>query len=194
MLMQRIMGAFMFRKEVYADVEKDTAFTSTAWLLVVVVAFLSQLGGSATLAQGRFIDWPLATIGGTIGAVIGFGVAAFVIAWVGHALFQADVTFQEMVRTLGLAYIWNVVGVLGIVGALGSALSCLVAPVVVIGALAGLVAWFVAAKEALDLEWGQTIITVIIGWVVLIVISILTGIVLGILGIGAAGLAGLFGM
>jgi len=54
------------------------------------------------------------------------------------------------------------------------------------------VAWFVAAKEALDLEWGQTIITVILGWVALIVISLISGLVLGIMGFGAAALGGLF--
>ena len=43
MLMDRIIGAFTFRKEVYAEVEKDETFTSTAWLLVAVVAFISQL-------------------------------------------------------------------------------------------------------------------------------------------------------
>ena len=57
----------------------------------------------------------------------------------------------------------------------------------------GLIAWFVAAKEALDLDWAQTIITVIIGWIVLIVMSIIAGLVLGVLGVTARGLLGLFG-
>ena len=42
------------------------------------------------------------------------------------------------------------------------------APVQFVAFIAGLVAWFIAAKEALDLEWGQTILTVIIGWLVIV--------------------------
>ena len=44
MLVERIIGAFTFRRQVYADVEQDTKFTMRDWLLVAVVAFLNQLG------------------------------------------------------------------------------------------------------------------------------------------------------
>lgn len=189
MLTERIIGAFSFRKGIYAEVERDASFTSTAWLLVAVVAFLNQLG---TNASGDFVNWLVSAVVGTIFAVLGFAVGAFVINWVGKTFFNADVTFEEMVRTLGLAYVWNVVGFIGVLSAISSALSCVLAPVMIIAAIATVVAWFVAAKEALDLEWGQTIITVILGWVALIVISLISGIVLGVLGFGAATLGGLF--
>jgi hypothetical protein len=45
-------------------------------------------------------------------------------------------------------------------------LTCISGPITFLAGIAGLVAWFIAAKEALDLEWPQTIGTVIIGWVV----------------------------
>jgi hypothetical protein len=44
MLMNRIIGAFSFKREIFREVEQDTAFTSTAWLIVVVVSLLNQLG------------------------------------------------------------------------------------------------------------------------------------------------------
>lgn len=49
-----------------------------------------------------------------------------------------------------------------------------------------------AIKEALDLDWTSTIITVLIGWAIQFVISIIAGLVLGALGIGVAGIMGLF--
>ena len=49
MLIERIIGAFTFRKEVYAEVERDTSFTNTAWVLVAVVALLNQLGSPCVL-------------------------------------------------------------------------------------------------------------------------------------------------
>jgi hypothetical protein len=189
-LMDRIIGAFTFRRAVYAEVEKEAAFTTTAWILVVVVAFINQLGAAASR---NLIGWLLGAVVGTVFAVIGFGLGAFVVSLVGRAAFNADVTFDEMVRTLGLAYVWQVVGVIGIVAVLSPALGCLTAPAVLVAGLLGLVAWFVAAKEALDLEWLQTIVTVIIGWLVVAAIVVAGGIVLGLLGFGAAGVAGLLG-
>ena len=159
---------------------------STAWLIVIVVALLSQLG---TFGFGT--DWFLATLFGTVASVAGFAIAAYVITWVGKAVYQADVTFNEMVRTLGLAYVWRVIGALGVFGGF---LSCLLAPALIAAFVLGLIAWFVAAKEALDLEWGQTIITVVLGWLVMLAIAILTGLILGALGIGAYAIGSIFGL
>jgi hypothetical protein len=190
MLTERIIGAFTFRKGVYAEVEKDTSFTQTAWIIVAVVAFLNQLGSNAS---GNLANWLVSAVVGTIFAVLGFAVAALVINWVGRTVFNADVTFEEMVRTLGLAYVWQVVGVFGILSAFSSALSCVLAPVMIVAAILLVVAWFIAAKEALDLEWVQTIITVILGWIALIVIGLIGGAILGLLGFGAAALGGALG-
>jgi hypothetical protein len=190
MLTERIIGAFTFRKGVYAEVEKDTSFTQTAWIIVAVVAFLNQLGSNAS---GNLANWLVGAVVGTIFAVLGFAVAALVINWVGRTVFNADVTFEEMVRTLGLAYVWQVVGVFGILSAFSSALSCVLAPVMIVAAILLVVAWFIAAKEALDLEWVQTIITVILGWIALIVIGLIGGAILGLLGFGAAALGGALG-
>jgi hypothetical protein len=190
MLTERIIGAFTFRRGVYAEVESDTTFTQTAWIIVVVVTFLNQLGSNAS---SNFIGWLAGAVIGTIFGVIGFAVGALVINWVGRAVFNADVTFDELVRTLGLAYVWQIVGFLGVISAFAPALSCLLAPVIVIAVLLLIAAWFVAAKEALDLEWLQTIITIFLGWVALMIVVIIGGLIIGLLGFGAAALGGLFG-
>ena len=191
MLTDRIIGAITFKREVYAEVESDTSFTQTAWIIVVVVSALAQLGSFAAAGQG-IVSWILAAIIGTVFAVIAFAVGAFVINWVGKQLFKADVSFEELVRTLGLAYVWQAVGVLGILGFV-PALGCLLAPIRIVAGLAGLVAWLFAAKEALDLEWGQTAVTVIIGWVVLFIITLIAGAVVALFGLGAAAARGAFG-
>ncbi len=190
MLTDRIIGAFTFRKGVYAEVEGDTTFTQTAWIIVVVVAFLNQLGSNAST---NILSWLGGAVVGTIFAVIGFAVAALVINWVGRAVFNAEVTFDELVRTLGLAYIWQVVGVIGVLSAFSAALQCILAPIMIIAAILLIVAWFVAAKEALDLEWLQTIITIFLGWIALIVVVAIGGVIIGLLGFGAAALGGALG-
>jgi hypothetical protein len=191
MLVNRIIGAFTFRKGVYAEVENDTTFTTTAWILVAVVAFLNQLGSAAS---NSLVNWLLGAVVGTVFAILGFAVGALVINWVGRAVFHAEVSFEELVRTLGLAYVWNVVGVIGVLAAISQALSCILAPVMIIAVLLMIAAWFIAAKEALDLEWLQTIVTVFLGWVALLVVTlVIGGLVLGALGLGAAVAGGLFG-
>ncbi len=194
MLIDRITKAFMFNKEVYSEVEHDTSFTTTAWVIVAATAFLSSFG-SQFGASG--FDQPVAGITGvlvgTVVGIIGFAVGTAVITWVGQAVFKAEVTFGELARTLGLAYVWRVVGVLSIVGAFSPALACVTAPISIAAAIAGLFSWFIAAKEALDLDWTQTIVTVILGWVAIMAVAFFATLILGILGLGVAGLAGAFG-
>jgi hypothetical protein len=189
MLMQRIIGAFTFRKGVYAEVEADTTFTTTAWLIVAVIAFLNQIGSNAST---DFLDWLIGAVIGTIVSIVGFAVAALVINWVGRAVFNAEVTFDELVRTLGLAYVWFIIGVFGVITNFVEVLGCLFAPILILAGIALVVSWFIAAKEALDLEWLQTIVTVIIGGIALIGIWLIGLLIVGILGFGAAAIVGLF--
>jgi hypothetical protein len=209
MLTDRIIGAFTFRKEVYAEVEHDTTFTPTAWLLVMVVAFLNQLGSKAPqvaveelpqafrvypFTGSSIVNWLGATVVGALFAVIGFWVLAFVANQVARTVFKADVSFDELVRTLGLAYVWQAVGVLGVLRVLSVALSCLAAPLGIAAALLGVAASFIAMREALDLDSAQTIATVILSWLAWAVINlVIGGIVIGMLGFGAFALSGIFG-
>lgn len=191
MLTKRIIGALTFRRGVYAEVEADKTFTATAWILVVIFALLNQLGTKAS--QGIF-DWLVGAGIGLLTAIAGFAIAVAVINWAGRRFFNAEVTFDELVRTMGLASIWTAVGVLGIIAALSTVLSRILGPVIVISWVALVAAWFVAVHEALDLTWGKTIITVIIGFIPWAIIMSLTGIVLSLLGLTANGFGSLFGL
>jgi hypothetical protein len=129
---------------------------------------------------------------GSIITLISFAIGALVISWLGRTLFKAEVSFEELVRTLGLAYVWNVVGFFGILGAIPG-LNCLVGIGSLAAAIAGLVSWFIAAKEALDLDWVETIVTVIVGWIVIFLGSLAAGAVIGLLGWGVETTRGIFG-
>jgi hypothetical protein len=189
MLTKRIIGAFTLRKSVYAEVEKDTSFTTTAWILVVVVAFLNQLGSLASSSE--LLGWLIGAIVGTILAIIGFVVGVLVINGVGRIAFKAEVSFNELVRTLGLAYIWQVVGVLGIPIAFFDVFSSELYMIKVLAVVMLIISWLVAAKEALDLGWLQTGVTVLLGWIAQFVITtVITALALGLLGLVAAALGG----
>jgi Yip1 domain len=191
MFTERIIGALTFRRGVYAEVEADKTFTATAWILVVIFALLNQLGSYAS--QG-FSGWLVGTGIGTLTAIAGFAIAAAVIDWVGREVYHAEVNFNELVRTMGLASVWTAVGVLGVIAAFSNALSCILGPVIVISWVALVAAWFVAVHEALDLTWGKTIITVMIGFIPWAIIMALTGVVLSLLDLTTTGFGNLIGL
>lgn len=188
MLSERITGALTFRRGVYAEVEADKTFTATAWIIVAIFALLNQLG---SYASPSFFDWLVATAIGTLTAIAAFVIAAAVISWVGRGMFNADVTFDELVRTMGLASVWTAVGLLGAIAAFSDALSCILGPAIVIFWIALIVAWFVAVHEALDLSWPKTIVTVLIGFIPWAIIMVLTGVLLTLLDLTATGLGNL---
>jgi hypothetical protein len=191
MLTKRIIGALTFRRGIYAEVEADKTFTATAWILVVIFALLNQLG---SYASQNIFDWSVGAGIGLLTAIAGFVISAAVINWVGRGIFSADVTFYELVRTMGLASIWTAVGFLGVIAAFSKALSYVLGPVIVISWVALVVAWFVSVHEALDLTWGKTILTVIIGFIPWAIIMSLTGVVLSLLGLTATGFGNLLGL
>jgi len=191
MLTERIIGALTFRRGIYAEVEADKTFTATAWIVVVIFAFLNQLG---SYASQSFFNWLVSTGIGTLTAIAGFAIAAAVINWVGRGIYNAEVTFDELVRTMGLASVWTAVGVLGVIAAFSDALSCILGPVIVISWIALVLAWFVAVREALDLSWGKTIFTVMIGFIPWAIIMALTGVVLSLLDLTATGFGNLLGL
>jgi hypothetical protein len=77
---------------VCAEVEKDTSFTTTAWILAAVVVFLNRLG---SLVSPDLSSWLIGAVGGTILAVLGFAVGVLVVNWVGRSVFDAEVSFDQ---------------------------------------------------------------------------------------------------
>jgi len=192
-MIDKIIGAFTFKTGVYKEVEEDASFTPSAWLIVAAAALLSNLGSSAGSVHTIGARWVISALSGTVVTVASFALGAFVMNWAGRTFFNADVTYDELIRTIGLASVWNAVGFLGIIALAAPGLTCITGPITFLAAIAGLAAWFFAAKEALDLDWPQTIGAVIIGWVtMMIVAALVSGVILSLLGLTAAGMRSIF--
>jgi hypothetical protein len=192
MLMDRIMKVFTFKKEVYAEVKKDTSFTPTAWGIVIgtqlinaIVSFLSAGAVAAALAGSSGLDMGgvgimaggsvVSTVVGLVIGIAGFALFCVIAMFVANSVFKATTTFDEMVRTLGLAYIWNIVGVLNILLLISAFFGCITG---LLG-LAAMILWAVsgafAIKETTSLDWTQTIVTIVIAiigyWIVNAVVA-----------------------
>jgi hypothetical protein len=191
-MIEKIIGAFSFKPGVYAEAKKDASFTGSAWLIVAITAILNSIGSSAAASHGRFGIWLVGALFAALFAVGGFALACFVITWVGKTIFNTTASFNEVVRPLGLANVWHIVGIFGILALITPALGCVTGIFSLAAGILGFIAWLIAAREALGLEWPQTIATVVLGMIVVTLVSVISGLVLGAFGLATAALLGAF--
>ena len=191
-MIEKIIGAFSFKPGIYAEAKKDPSFTGSAWLIVGITAILNSLGTSAAISHLQFGAWQVSALFAAVFAVLGFGLACFVIRWVGKTVFNTTASFDEVVRPLGLARVWNIVGVLGIAALITPALSCATGVFTLAAAVLGFIAWLIAVREALGLDWPQAIVTVVLGVIVVEVVTVIAGVVLGAFGLTTASIMGVF--
>jgi hypothetical protein len=171
----------MLDVQFYNEVERDTSLTTEALLVVILV---SIAGGVGAFIGGIFVGDIgaafLALIVTVLLGVVNYYIWAYVTYFVGTNLFDGRADPGELLRVLGYASGPRVFSILSFVPCLGPMLSF-------VGAIWALIAGFIGVREALDLDTGKTLVTVIIGWVVIFVITMIIGTVLGIgaLGLGA---------
>jgi hypothetical protein len=182
MLIDRIMGAFTFKKGIYSQTANDTSFTNTAWIIVLIVEFLNQLGQHGGRITSGFFGW---LVSGVILGVLGLGafaLACFLVAWLANNMFKATATFKQVVRALGLAYVWRVIGLIGIIGVIPF-LGCLLAPITILAGLAGLAADLFAIKESTNMDWTGTVVTAVVAVVITLAVTGIAALILAIIGL-----------
>jgi hypothetical protein len=178
-MFNRVMRAAMLDVDLYEEVEADSSLTQEALMVVILV---SIAGGIGSFLAG--------IIGGEIGAalvgliltvvlgVVNYYIWAYITYFVGTNLFDGTADVGELLRTLGYASGPRVLGLLSFIPCLGPLVG-------LAGAIWALVAGVVAVRQALDFDTGKAVLTVIIGWVIVFIITL---VVTAVLGIGAAGL------
>ena len=170
MLTDRIIGALTFRKGIYAEVKNDVKFTWTAILIVVVVSFLNRLGSYVNIIthpEVSYSGWLIASLIGAVILIIGFFVVVFIIWGLGIFILKADNSFSQIVRILGLGYVWAVVGLLGLF-ALPEPLNDILDLIAAAALVLVLIAWLFGMKDAFNSGWLLTAIVVLVAWLVFI--------------------------
>jgi len=162
----------------YNEVEADTSLTQEALIVVVLVSIASGLGAFIGGIIGA--EFARAIIGLLVVIVLGvvnYYIWAYVTYFVGTNLFKGTADPGELLRVLGYASGPRLLGILSFIPCVGGIAS-------LIGAIWALIAGFIGVREALDLDTIKTLVTVIIGWVIVLVINLVIG---RVLGVGAAG-------
>ena len=189
-MINRVVRAAMLDVDFYNEVEADTSLNQEALMVVILVSIAGGIGG--------FLGGLIGPGGGGIGAallgmivamvmgVVNYYIWAYVTYFIGTNLFEGQADPGELLRTLGYASGPRVLSILSFIPCVGALVS-------LVGAIWSLVAGFIAVREALDLDTTKTAITVVIGWAIILVISIVIGMVLGVGAMGAGALGSMLG-
>jgi hypothetical protein len=178
---ERMLRAAKLEVPLYEEVEADVTATNQALLVVVLGAVASGIGAAigAGMATGPAAGNPGGSlIGGVISALIGWAVWSYVLFFVGTRFMGGTASYGELLRTLGFSESPLLLLILSFIPVLGGLLSLVVGIWV-------LVSGFIATRQALDLDNGKTLITIVLGVVALLVVLIVLGAIFGaIFGLG----------
>ncbi len=155
-LVGRMIAAAKLDVQLYEEVEADADATSQAALVVGVVAVASAIGGAGGGAAGFF--------GGLVAALVGWLLWSGVTYLIGDKLLGGTATWGELLRTIGFAQSPGVLYVLAIVPGFGG----LVRLAVLVWLL---VAGIIAIRQALDFSTGKAVLTALLGWLVMALLS-----------------------
>ena len=172
----------MLDVEFFNEVEADTSLNQEALLVVVAVSIAGGIGGFiGGLIGGSFGSAVLGAVLAIVLGVVNYYIWSYVTYFVGTSLFGGTADPGELLRVLGYASGPRILGLLSFIPCVGGILG-------LVGAVWALVAGVIAVREALDFDTGKAVITCVIGWIVILVISTVVGMVVGVgaLGVGAA--------
>jgi tetrahydromethanopterin S-methyltransferase subunit G len=165
-IVDRMIRAARLEPQVYEEVEHDQSATGQAMLVVVL--------GAVAAGIGALYGGVIGLIVGIITAIVGWAVYALVAYWVGTNLFKGphtEATWGQLLRTLGFASSPRVLLVLGIIPVVGILIGLAVF-------VWTLITTVIAIRQALDFDTGKAIITAVVSWLALLVVSfVITAIV-----------------
>ena len=160
---ERMIGAARLDAATYEEVEHDASAMGQA----VAVVLLSSV--AAGIGSILYMDLPTALIAGTIAALIGWVVWAFLTWFIGTRLLPEPSTEADMgqlLRTIGFASAPGMLRVVGVIPGIGGLLM-LACDIWMLAAMV------VGVRQALDYSstWRAMGVCVI-GWIILIVVQV----------------------
>ncbi len=165
---ERMLGAARIDPAIYTEVEHDTTATGQAAGVVAIVAVCSAIGGAGAGAPGMF--------SAVLAALLGWLLWAGVTYLIGDKLLGGTATWGELLRALGFAQAPGVLYFFAVIPLLGWLVRLVVGIWI-------LICGIVALREALDVSTGRAILTAVLGWITMMVVS---GVILA-MGFAAAG-------
>jgi hypothetical protein len=173
-IIQRILRIVKLDQTVYKEIEHDLEANTEAFVIVAAATILAAVG---TLLSGAGIGATI--LGLIIGPLVGWLLWSWVTMFVGTRLFGGQTDFWEMARVLGYANVTRALGIFSFIPCVGAIIG-------LVAFVLSLVIGFFAVREALDLPTEKAVLTIVISWVVMMVVSFGIAMIFGV-GVGMAG-------
>lgn len=185
-MVERMIRAAQLDKNVFSELEQDLSASGQALLVVIIASLATGIGNGIRLTLSGHPGLALAgIITGVIMAVLGFAVYVTLVYIIGTRMFGGTATPGEVLRTLGFAYTPQVLGIFSFIPFLGGLVGF-------IGTIWSWVAGVIAVREALDVDTGKAILTIIIAAIVVLIVLAIVGIFFAAIGLGLAVLGSVF--
>ncbi len=159
---ERMIRAAKLDASLYEEVEADRGALRQATIVVVLSSLAAGVGAAAQTGIGGLVI-------GTIAALVGWYVWAFLTYWIGTRLLpepQTQADYGELLRSIGFSSAPGVIRVLGIIPGLTW-------PIFVVAAVWMLVAMVIAVRQALDYTGTLRAVGVcVIGWLIQLVVLV----------------------
>lgn len=164
-MINRIIGVFRLDVNTFEEIEHDQSATGQAALVVLLVAIISGLGSGfgASITGTTFAR---AFITALLGAIFGWILWSVVSWFVGTSFFGGQADIGEMLRVLGYAQAPQFLAIIPCIGP-------------IVGLIWSLVAGFIAIRQGLDFDNSKALLTIIIGFIFVIIVYIVIGIFFG---------------
>ena len=169
-LMNRLMGIITFKSPVYKEVAEDRTATSTAAIIVIAVAVLVGIIAGAIGGTGRTLISNLVYT--VVVQLISWAIGSWLLAFIAKQFFHGDTDTGEMLRVTGYTSIFQILGIIPVLG--------------IIGGLLQAVANIIGIREAAGFDTTKAILTVVIEWVIIFIITLVIAGIIGVLFAGAA--------
>ena len=170
-MFDRIIGVFKLDADTFEQIEHDETATSQAAVVVLMVALLGAVGGliGALMGAGSPV---MAFIGPLVGALVGWVVWSAATYFVGTSMFGGTANMGEMLRVVGFAYAPQLLGLFNFIPCVGWLIA-------LAGWIWSLAAMIVAIKQGLDVDTGKAVVTALVGWILVVIINVVIGLVFG---------------
>lgn len=183
-MIANVRRAMSLDRAFYQEVAYNERYSQEALMVVIVAAVLTGIGGFLRgVWSGGIVGALLGLIVGAVLAVVGYYIWAYVVYFVGKSLFQGQANVPELLRTLGYAYGPTALGFFSFIPCVGGLIA-------LVGSIWSLVCGYYAVRETHKLSDGQTIITVVVGWIVVLLITMIVGLVFGVSAFGMGAILG----
>ena len=177
MLMNRLMGVLTLKAPTYREIADDKNGTTTAGIIVVVMALLSGIlsflfAGAigAAIGQAAPVNLLGSAIRTIVSVIVGWFVGSWVFAFVSKTFFGGKTDTGEMLRVFGYTQIFSILNVVPVCGSLVALVLSVIAAVIGI-------------REASEFDTTKAILTGLVGFVVLLVVGFIVGAVLAVVGL-----------